>query len=124
MRRRITRQDKVRFMQGSCYQLAKALHDITGWPMYAYWDGAEYDIHVFVETPTGTYLDINGEHTKDQMLARWAMWSTDIRLVTDYATQLAWWDNDNPHFDSMPRAREVAEELVYRYRRDNAKVFA
>jgi hypothetical protein len=114
-RRRITQNDIDRFSNGSCYQLAKAIFDITGWDMCGFYDeicGA-FDTHAFVKTPWKTYLDIKGEHTQDELCEAWG--EDNIRVITDYETEVGYWDEENPHFDSMPRARELAPELVRRF---------
>lgn len=57
--------DRV-FCLGQCHALAIALHAETGWPLRAvHFDenGAGVGVrHVGVETPSGMFLDIQGEH--------------------------------------------------------------
>lgn len=110
----IGQEDIVRFTCGSCYQLAEAISDVTGWPIYAFWDKhfKDYDIHAFVKTPRGTYLDIYGEHTRYKMLSLWG--EQHIRRVRK-ASALRSWDFGNPYYDSYPRARQVAPLLIAAY---------
>lgn len=73
----ITADDESLFTRGGCLVLAELLNEQTGWPIYSL-NTSEYpdepDLHAFVRTPDGQYLDIEGKHTRDEMLARWAPW--------------------------------------------------
>lgn len=111
---KITLYDVERFTYGSCYQLAEAIHDATGWPMYAFWDEyfRDYDIHAFVKTPRGTFLDVTGEHTRYRMLRKWQ--GRHIRRIRD-SYNMRSWDIGNPFFDSLPRAREIVPALLADY---------
>jgi hypothetical protein len=111
----ITFDDITRFTCGSCYQLAQAINEITGWPIYAFWDEhfEDYDIHAFVKTPRGTFMDITGEHSRYRMFRRWE-WAAHIRKVSA-SYDMRQWDNGNPFYDSLPRAREVAPVLIANY---------
>lgn len=106
--------DIERFTFGSCYQLAEAIRDATGWPIYAFWDThfKDYDIHAFVKTPRGTYLDIRGEHSRYTMLRTWG--ERHIRRVRK-STNLRSWDFGNPYYDSSKRARQVAPLVIADY---------
>ena len=122
-RRYITRRDKVRFTCGSCHQLAKAIVDTmgAGWHLAAFWDDCcdEPDIHAFAETPEGLYLDVEGLHTADKLIERWAMWSVGtINRVDDYDRFFQEWDDGSPYFDSYPRAMELVPELILRFYND------
>jgi hypothetical protein len=112
---RITPDDISAFTEGSCYQLAEAVRDATGWPMYAFWDyvGRDYDIHAFVKTPRGTFLDIEGEHSRYRMLRDWA--GDDGFGIRRVKKGLRSWDFGNPYYDSMPRARRIVPALLARY---------
>ncbi len=115
----ITGHDIEAFTEGSCYQLALAVQEVTRWPVYAFWDrdSRDYDLHAFVKTPRGTFLDINGEHSRYAMFCDWVDYDFEdygIRRVRkDY--NLRRWDLGNPHFDSMPRARELVPALLSEY---------
>jgi hypothetical protein len=107
----IGQKDIVRFTCGSCYQLAEAISD---WPIYAFWDKhfKDYDIHAFVKTPRGTYLDVYGEHTRYMMLSRWGeRYIRRVREPFDFRS----WDFGNPYYDSYPRARQIAPLLIADY---------
>lgn len=71
------------FTEEYCDQLAIALHKKTGWQLFVcaedwlneeahdercYGEGV---IHVLVRLPDGTFLDINGIQTEDQVLQKW-----------------------------------------------------
>jgi hypothetical protein len=114
MTARITENDIKRFTQGSCYQLAQAIRDATGWPVYAFWDKYfhDYDIHAFVRTPRGTYLDIYGEHTRYMIMQQWD--ESHMRKVPDSYSMRSW-DIGNPYYDSSKRARQVAPLLIAAY---------
>lgn len=115
----INRSDIIRFTFGSCYQLAEAIHDVTGWPLYAFWDEffEDYDTHAFVKTPRGTFMDVYGEHTRYKMLIQWE--AKHIRKVNS-SYDLRRWDNGNPFYDSSARARQVAPLLIADYERKSA----
>lgn len=49
------------FVCGGCYYLAVALHQITGFPIFAEIDGSEF-IHCWVMNPDGNAIDVNGIH--------------------------------------------------------------
>lgn len=53
------------FTCGYCCEFACALHDLTGWPIYAeFSDHTNEDlIHAWVQTPNGRAVDINGVHS-------------------------------------------------------------
>ena len=116
---KITLDDIERFTCGSCYQLAEAIRDATGWPVYAFWDDhfQDYDIHAFTKTPRGTYLDILGEHSRYRMLRYWG--ERHIRKVHE-SFSLRTWDFGNPFFDSAPRAREIVPLLIAGYEKESA----
>jgi hypothetical protein len=82
--------------------------------MYAFWDiyTNDYDMHMFVKTPRGTFLDIVGEHTRHQMVSDCD--EHHIRKVRkDFDTRV--WDFGNPYFDSTERAREITPLVLARY---------
>jgi hypothetical protein len=110
----ITAYDLTCFTCGSCYQLAEVIHEITGWPVYAFWNDLyrDYDIHAFVKTPRNTFMDVYGEHSRYRMLTRWEM--QHIRRVRR-SYDLHQWDNGNPFYDSTDRAREIAPLLIADY---------
>jgi hypothetical protein len=113
-KRAVDFHDVKEFTQGSCYQLAEVINEATGWPIYAFWDEytRDYDMHMFVRTPRGTFLDVLGEHTRYQMLHDWD--EKHIRKVKK-GFNLHIWDFGNPYFDSTQRAREIMPWLLAKY---------
>lgn len=79
----ITKKDISTFTEGWCHRLALAINRETGWPVVAFWNAfmESYDTHAFVRTPRGTFLDIKGEHTADEMCREW--YESEIREVDD-----------------------------------------
>lgn len=67
------------FTFGDCWCLAKELHDIAGYPIYAI--GCAYTgpnetnrdwCHMFVALPDGNFLDIRGVWDEEAMLEEWS----------------------------------------------------
>ena len=62
---------KHMYRNGHCHAFAYALHEATGWPIYAVKttrnDGARRLAHFALETPNGDLLDISGRQTKEAM---------------------------------------------------------
>lgn len=52
------------YMEGDCWKLAYALHELTGWELYTMSPANDpYDwTHVMVKTPTGQFMDVTGIH--------------------------------------------------------------
>lgn len=107
----ITDADVLTFTEGSCYQLAAAIREATGWPMYAFWNqrDQQFDDHAFVKTPNGKFLDVKGEHTRKEMHNDWT--PNRIKKVPK-CYDLSEWDDLNPYFDSMDRAREIVPQVL------------
>lgn len=73
----ITPDDEYQFTHGGCLVLAKMISEQTGWPLCALltrYYGEEPDIHAFVRTPDGRYLDVEGLHDEAAMLAEYSQW--------------------------------------------------
>ena len=73
----ITENDEAMFTRGGCLVLADLISEATGWPVCSLTTEDEPDgpdIHAFVRTPDGKYLDIEGVHTEEEMLDRWVRW--------------------------------------------------
>lgn len=68
----ITEKDVERFTCGDCWILAKAINELTGWPIYAFknQDG-EPDDHVFVMPDPDHVLDAEGHHDLKTFARRW-----------------------------------------------------
>lgn len=119
----ITKRDKFIFTCGACHQLAYEIHKLTGWPMYAFHDDSEseswqsYDHHVFVQTPFGTFLDVTGEHNRQEMIDGWSYGNTRLhvrklrRPKVLYDNWQAEWGKD-PFPGSSKRAQKLAPIIV------------
>lgn len=79
----ITKKDSLDFTKGACWILAEEISAITGWDMVAFYDSYGYMAkHVFVRAPDGSYLDIEGKHSAEEMLERWeCKYGYDIRKI-------------------------------------------
>lgn len=109
--------DKKLFTQAACHRLAKAINDLTGWPIYAFWDGEDYDVHTFVKMPNGDYLDIEGAKSPEAFMLRWTEYSP--RYVPSFDL-LDDWDGDWFDVDyADERAAIIAPELVSKYGPDS-----
>lgn len=107
---RTTDADRAMFTQGACHWLAIAINEMSGWPVCAFWRAEDYDIHAFVETPRGTYLDVEGEHSAEWFLDRWD--ALKIREVHNVSIFNGW---DDMLFDpevAKARARKLAPGLI------------
>lgn len=71
----VTEAAVERFNTTDCWQLAKALHDVTGWPMVA----VGYEVedapgigwsHLLVRRPDGKLVDVEGAHEEGPVLDR------------------------------------------------------
>jgi hypothetical protein len=103
------------FGRGGCWALAQAVHDLTGWPMRAFRHGGSPGRHVFVETPSGAFLDIRGATPRYDFLHQWGENADSVVPLLDTGdwTLPRWfnlrrWDRDV----CLARAREVAPGLV------------
>jgi hypothetical protein len=112
----ISPHDHFVFTCGACHQLAFAIHEATGWPVCAFWGvykgKYDYDVHAFVRTPRGTFLDIDGEHTRYGMCKKWH--SRHIHTVRDVTTFMAEWDSDC-WCSAYDRARELVPTVLAFY---------
>ncbi|MGH7238830.1 MAG: hypothetical protein ACREHG_02065 [Candidatus Saccharimonadales bacterium] len=110
--------DHQLFTQGACHWLAKVINRITGWPIYAFWnDETEWDDHIFVRTPYGTFLDIDGEQTKAELLERWnakSLGPFDVicEVPEDANFAAEGFDDFIDVEDSIMRAEAVAPGLI------------
>lgn len=76
----------VRFLTGDCHLLAQEIHRRTGWPMVAIVpnDDPSDWIHVLVETPAGTLLDVQGEHDAETLCATYDGYAEDGTDLRDF----------------------------------------
>lgn len=68
------------FKVGACGALAIALHEEMGWPIYAVTDahnvedgvaGGGSALHWVVKRPDGLFIDVDGAHTRDALVAEY-----------------------------------------------------
>lgn len=64
------------FTEGQCHALAIAIHQATGWRIWAVGTDDSFDCdlwagHLFIQTPEGQALDITGTLSMDEMTQRW-----------------------------------------------------
>lgn len=88
----LTEEDDERFTEGSCGELAKALHERTGWPIVLVADGTDGPagwVHAAVQSPDGRVLDVMGWHDPDVWLGRW------MYDVTSRGERTDGWDDRN-----------------------------
>lgn len=109
---RITSLDVERFTCGDCHLLARAIHELTGWPICAFdaFDGP--DIHAFVRTPSGKYLDIEGVHAPHTFKRNWH--ERRVRRISWAALAADWGDAPRYGRYSVVRARRLAPLLAAR----------
>ena len=120
----ISEADIEAFTYGDCHILARELSQVTGWPICAFCAEDEPDIHAFVRTPTGEYLDITGCYSPDTFGANWSHFFDGEDppypvIETTYGEILDCWDRveDYEMFpDSKQRARELAGIVIDFYR--------
>jgi hypothetical protein len=69
----ITEKDRYDFTKGACYLFADVISQETGWDVVCFFDDTFRFMakHVFVRTPDGYYLDIEGKHGAGEMMERW-----------------------------------------------------
>lgn len=114
----ITTDDRDMFTRGCCHKLAQAISKITGWPVCAFFYEGQANIHAFVRTPRGTYVDIQGEHTEQEITKTWA-WCNFTRGPLDFmigevsAEMLDYWDGHTLEWpNAIDRAAELAPVIV------------
>lgn len=107
-------KDVARFTEGDCHIFAKALHDLTGWPLCAFtWRGRP-DCHAFVEAPDGRLVDVEGPMNAKSFCDKWSdfapgrwgrfTWAGFAEGGWDLTPQISWW--------SLRRAQQLAPIVV------------
>jgi len=107
----VSQRDIEVFTESDCYVLARELHELTGWPMFiltpdAYRGAAE---HVFVMTPTGHALDVEGIHTIEALQRRWG--SGELQETTWDELVTGGWDGSLDE-EAPQLARELAPHII------------
>lgn len=98
------------FTRGQCTSLARAIHKLTGWPLYVLAKREcsnrrelnSYGAHVVCKRPDGKYVDITGAWSREE---RWLMWQYVIP-TTDSEVKKIGWDRQNVR-NAMFYARKV-----------------
>lgn len=66
------------YTQGDCYALARALHEVTGWPLLAVLALKDDEIlgwtHMGVRHPSGAFLDVEGSWSDEDTLINYGWW--------------------------------------------------
>lgn len=110
------------FTEGDCWRLAFELHQKLDWPVFVitgveivFTDRpSEYFGHMFVQNPvTGKFLDINGEHTEDELLQmKWGV-GIDAPVIYEVTDDLDISQTDGAMFKEVD-ASAVADEIIAR----------
>lgn len=101
--------DEVRFTEGDCHYLARAVHRKTGWPMGAFSFRGYANAHAFARMPDGRWVDVYGPQTEGAAQRRWKMQHSievfDWRDLREFGL---------PQFGDYTyrRARVVADRLL------------
>ena len=67
----ITEEDIYHFTHGACWLLAEVLEAKTGYPRKYVYDQYGAPMHVVVQSRPGEYLDVEGTHTRDQLIKKY-----------------------------------------------------
>lgn len=75
-----TQRELEAFNYGDCWQLALAIHELTGWKMIgvgvegqAHKGGFRDWCHIAILTPENKILDINGIQSKEEVIKKWTI---------------------------------------------------
>lgn len=107
--------DLVRFTEGDCHILARAIHQRTGWTFCTFDYKGSPDAHAFVQRPDGRYVDVQGVTDDVTMKKRWR--ATRIIAWTDFAAfavEYPWWGGNYCTFGlySFLRADQLARKIA------------
>jgi len=122
--------DEETYTGALCYQLARELHEATGWPIVAVGDspgGVVGWVHAGVRRPDGTIIDVRGEHEEGEWVDQWCeMVDSYGEDQEDYDSEAVWAHPlDDYGTDNLPadpyegiseadreRTRKVAQMLL------------
>lgn len=121
--------EQIAFTYGDCWVLALEIHKQYGLPV-AFFIGSEtanddanpniYWVHAFNALPNGTYLDVKGVHTREDLHGRWAeeleSGVPDI-VQPAHVITMAILDGEPRHYSND--ATVTAQKLHNRYRFGN-----
>lgn len=105
----LTAFDRVRFTEGDCHFLARAIHLRTGWPIHCFTEYDEPDLHAFVVMPDGRALDVQGVCAISTMRERW---KARRHQAFTWPEIRACWPAPEFGHSTYRRARVVAERLL------------
>lgn len=90
------------FKYGACGALAIAVHDATGWPIYAVTDahnvfedgqaGGGSALHWVVQRPDGAFVDVDGVHTAPELVAQYEGEADDGEAAVGRSTRADAWE--------------------------------
>lgn len=116
--------DVQRFTEGDCWILAVEIHRLTGWQMQAFHWGLKEalpDWHVWVQTPQGFCLDIEGLHTKEELMKKHGLKNIIDCTLKDFSCTFKDFYGDDADnwpvvygMESFQRARELVALLLKR----------
>lgn len=116
-----TEREIEAFNYGDCWLLALAIHRLTDWKIVGVGVKGQEDrggyrdwCHIAVQTPNNKILDINGVHTKDEVIQRWslAMWkalNSPVRVELFSSPNPAY--NKAIVFGQRPRYKFTKQEI-------------
>lgn len=104
----ITGDDLYNYTHGACWVLANAISKKTGWQRCS---TAPERHHVFVRTPAGDYLDVEGRHTEDYLVNYYSMPWEPTEGIEDIADDDDL-EDDYWRFGWDQEYRDRADELV------------
>jgi hypothetical protein len=90
------------FKYGACGALAIAIHDSTGWPIYAVTDshnvfedgqaGGGSALHWVVRRPDGALIDVDGVHTADELADEYSGEADDGEAAVGRSSRADAWE--------------------------------
>ena len=104
------------FTQGQCHSFARALHRLTGWPLYVLGrpdpdkqrtSASELGDHVVCRHPDGRFVDIEGAWSPGE---KWKGCSVEMPRSERTVQRLCWDKQDV--WAAMPFARKILEEVL------------
>jgi hypothetical protein len=102
--------DEQLFTRGACFILGIVLHGESGYELIEVCRYHDVDCHIMVKSDDGTYLDIRGYQTEEQVRDIWGE-HVDIGPA-DLHELLTEWHNPFDTVDCYARALEIAPNLI------------
>lgn len=111
--KRITEFDVERFTCGDCNILANVIAEVAGLPLYCFSYNRQPRTHCFVGIGSSRFLDVEGVHTRDNLLEKWE--ESGI-MKTSYKGMIKkGWEFIEAYPGSTKRAYKVAAHLLNKY---------